>query len=85
MALDQTMKSRAEIDRVISQITGTATKVDLQLGTQNATRLIRSEVGKEAEARVADLNNRAVEAREHPMVRKTQELFGVLPKEVKTQ
>jgi len=84
MALDQTMKSRAEIDRVISQITGTATKVDLQLGTQNATRLIRSEVGKEAEARVADLNNRAVEAREHPMVRKTQELFGVLPKEVKT-
>jgi DNA polymerase-3 subunit gamma/tau len=84
MALDQTIKSRAEIDRSISQITGSVTKVDLQLGTSFAPRLLPSQVAQETQATVADQHLRETEARQHPMIRKTQELFGVLPKEIKT-
>jgi DNA polymerase-3 subunit gamma/tau len=84
MALDQTIKSRAEIDRSISQITGSLTKVDLQLHTAHAPRLLPSEVARETESTATHQRLRETEARQHPMIRKTQELFGVLPKEIKT-
>jgi hypothetical protein len=45
---------------------------------------VRSEVGREAEAAQVDQHQRESEAREHPMIRKAQELFGVAPKEIKT-
>ncbi|HEX7509106.1 MAG TPA: DNA polymerase III subunit gamma/tau [Polyangia bacterium] len=85
-ALDQTAKSKVEIERVLSQITGSPTHISLELGAAQAGKaLVRSEVGREAEAAQAEQNLRESEARQHPMVRKAQELFGTAPKEIKTQ
>jgi DNA polymerase III subunit gamma/tau len=85
-ALDQTAKSKSEIERIFSQIVGSATHIDLLEGTsKKGQSLLRSEVGREADAALAEQRQRESEARQHPMVRKTQELFGTVPKEVKTQ
>ena len=85
-ALDQTAKSKVEIERVLSQITGSPTHISLEVGAAQAGKaLVRSEVGREAEAAQAEQNLRESEARQHPMVRKAQELFGTAPKEIKTQ
>jgi DNA polymerase III subunit gamma/tau len=85
-ALDQTAKSKNEIEKVLSHICNTPTRVVLQVGnTGSAKALLRSEVGREAEAAANQQRQRETEARQHPMVRKAQELFGVTPKEIKTQ
>ena len=85
-ALDQTAKSKVEIERMLSQITGSPTRISLEVGTAQAGKaLVRSEVGREAEATQAEQHLRESEARQHPMVRKAQELFGTAPKEIKTQ
>jgi hypothetical protein len=83
-ALDQTAKFKPEVERALSQITGTATRVDLKMASGKVLPLLRSEVGREAEAAQLDQHQRETEAREHPMIRKAQELFGVAPKEIKT-
>jgi DNA polymerase-3 subunit gamma/tau len=85
-ALDQTAKSKAEIEKVLSSLCGSPTRVILQVGTTGTAKaLLRSEVGREAEAAANQQKQREAEARQHPMVRKAQELFGVTPKEIKTQ
>jgi len=85
-ALDQTTKSKTEIERILSQITGSQTHIALQVGSaRTAKTLVRSEVGREAEAAEIEQRQRESEARQHPMVRKAQELFGTTPKEIKTQ
>jgi len=85
-ALDQTAKSKVEIERVLSQITGSQTHIALQVGSaRTAKTLVRSEVGREAEAAEIEQRQRESEARQHPMIRKAQELFGTTPKEIKTQ
>jgi len=85
-ALDQTAKCRPEIERVLSQIAHTPTHIALQIGTgTSAPPLLRSEVGREADAAQSELRQRESEARQHPMIRKAQEIFGTLPKEIKTQ
>jgi DNA polymerase-3 subunit gamma/tau len=85
-ALDQTAKSKVEIERVLSQITGSPTRISLEVGAAQAGQsLVRSEVGREADAAQAEQHLRESEARQHPMVRKAQEIFGTAPKEIKTQ
>ncbi|MGA7742563.1 MAG: DNA polymerase III subunit gamma/tau [Polyangia bacterium] len=83
-ALDQTGKFKSEVERALTQITGTATRVELKMATGKVLPLVRSEVGREAEAAHIDQHQRETEAREHPMIRKAQDLFGVAPKEIKT-
>jgi DNA polymerase-3 subunit gamma/tau len=83
-ALDQTARFKPEVERALTQITGTATRVELRMSTGKVLPLLRSEVGREAEAAQLDQHQRETEAREHPMIRKAQELFGVAPKEIKT-
>jgi DNA polymerase-3 subunit gamma/tau len=86
LALDQTAKSQPEIERVLSQITGSPTRITLKVGaTETGNALLRSGVGREAEAARAEQHQRESEARQHPMIRKAQELFGTAPKEIKTQ
>jgi DNA polymerase III subunit gamma/tau len=85
-ALDQTAKSKTEIERVLTQISGSQTRLVLQVGTgKEGPSLVRSSVGREAEAVEAEQRQRESEARQHPMIRKAQELFGAVPKEIKTQ
>ena len=38
-----------------------------------------------AESAQAEKNQRESEARQHPIIRKAQEIFGTAPKEIKTQ
>jgi DNA polymerase-3 subunit gamma/tau len=86
LALDQTARSKTEIERVISQIVGSPTRLALQVGTTEAgNALLRSGVDREAEAALAEQRQRESEARQHPVIRKAQELFGTAPKEIKTQ
>jgi DNA polymerase III subunit gamma/tau len=86
LALDQAGRTRPELERVISQIVGSPTRVALQLGeSDGAKALLRSEVDREAEATAVEQRQRESEARQHPMIRKAQELFGTAPKEIKTQ
>ncbi len=85
-ALDQTAKSKSEIERVLTHMCRSPTRIVLQVGvTGSAKSLVRSEVGREAEAAANQQRQRESEARQHPMVRKAQELFGTAPKEIKTQ
>jgi hypothetical protein len=84
-ALEQTTKFKAEVERSLSQITGSATRIETKLATGPALALVQSEVGREAEAAQLDQHQRETEARQHPMIRKAQELFGVAPKEIKTR
>jgi DNA polymerase-3 subunit gamma/tau len=85
LALDQTARARPEIERVVSQIVGAQTRIGLQLGAGDGAALLRSSVDREAEATATEQRQRESEARQHPMVRKAQEIFGVSPKEIKTQ
>jgi hypothetical protein len=84
-ALDQTAKAKAEVEKVLAQITGGPARVELQAATGKVISLVRSEVRREAEAAEEEHRQRETEAREHPMIKKAQEIFGVAPKEIKTQ
>jgi len=84
-AFDQSAKLKLEVERSLTQITGTATRVELKMASGKVLPLLRSEIGREAEAAQADEHQRETEARQHPMIRKAQELFGVSPKEIKTR
>ena len=46
--------------------------------------MLRSEVGAEADAASADRKNREAEARQHPVIRRAQDVFGAALKEIKT-
>ncbi len=86
LALDQAAKSKPELERVISQIVGSPTRVALSVGSPDTgPALLRSSVDREAEATLAEQRQRESESRQHPMIRKAQELFGTAPKEIKTQ
>ncbi|HVZ86102.1 MAG TPA: hypothetical protein VHG72_03990, partial [Polyangia bacterium] len=61
--------------RVIVQAGGSGGKPGLAM---------RSEVGKESEAVAADRTAREAEARQHPLIRRAQDVFGVALKEIKT-
>jgi len=86
LAQDQTAKWKVEIERVLSQITGSPTRLVLEVSSgKNQSVLLRSEVGRETESAQAEKNQRESEARQHPIIRKAQEIFGTAPKEIKTQ
>ncbi len=61
-------------------------KIVLQEGGPRAAGapVVASEVRREADAAANDRRRREKEAREHPIVRKAQDVFGVSVKEVKT-
>ena len=45
---------------------------------------LRSEVGSETDAAEADRKHREQEARQHPVIRRAQDVFGAALKEIKT-
>jgi hypothetical protein len=83
--MDRVEKYRADVEQIVSDVTGTAVRLALQQGAARAAPpVLRSEVAREADAAAADRQRREREAREHPIVRKAQEVFGVSLREVKT-
>jgi len=80
---DRAEKARAEIEQVTSATLGRPMKVGLSVGAQAAS-VLRSEAGSEAAAASADRQNREAEARQHPVIRRAQDVFGAALKEIKT-
>jgi hypothetical protein len=84
LTLDQVEKNRKDVERAIAAVSGEPTQLVLRQGTPSGASAVRSEVGREADATLADQRKRESEARQHPMIKKAQELFGVSPREIKT-
>jgi DNA polymerase-3 subunit gamma/tau len=80
---DRADKSRAEIEQVTTTTLGRPMKVSLSVGAPAAAAL-RSEAGSEADVANADRQHREAEARQHPVIRRAQDVFGAALKEIKT-
>jgi DNA polymerase-3 subunit gamma/tau len=79
-------KVRAEIEQAVAA--GFGHVVRLVISGRDAPAAgpaaVRSEVAVEEEAQASDRKNREAEARQHPMIKKAQNVFGVSLKEIKT-
>lgn len=83
--LERAEKHRADIERALGGVCGQPTKLVVKEGEAATSAPVMSSEVTRAAARVADEKNRRdTEARQHPMVRKAQELFGANIREVKT-
>jgi DNA polymerase-3 subunit gamma/tau len=80
---DQAEHNRSEIEAAVSEALGRATRITFTVGSRGDAA-IRSQVGAETEAAVADRKTREQEARQHPVIRRAQDLFGAALKEIKT-
>jgi DNA polymerase III subunit gamma/tau len=76
-------RSRGEIELGASSTLGRPLKVAITVGAPAAAAL-RSEVGAETDALNVDRQNREQEARQHPVIRRAQDVFGAALKEIKT-
>jgi hypothetical protein len=81
---DQVEKNRKHLEAVLGAAAGGPTHLVLRQGPASGSSALRSEVGREADATLTDQRRREAEARQHPMIKKAQELFGVSPREIKT-
>jgi DNA polymerase-3 subunit gamma/tau len=80
---DSAEKARAEIEAAMSAALGQATRLTFTVAEgQGATGDGGASAG--AEAAAADRKNRETEARQHPMIRRAQDVFGASLKEIKT-
>ena len=80
---DRAEKARTEIEQGTSATLGRPTKVSFSVGAP-AAAVLRSEVGVETEAANEDRKKREAEARQHPAIRRAQDVFGASLKEIKT-
>jgi len=80
---EQAEKARAEIDSAISEVLRRPIHAVFTVGAR-AERAVRSEVGVENDAAAADRKSREQEARQHPLIRSAQDVFGASLKEIKT-
>jgi hypothetical protein len=84
LPLDRLEKDRPVLEAALREVTGAATTLELKLGhVPGAASAVASEMAREADAQEKDRARREQEARQHPMIRKAQELFGVSAREVK--
>jgi DNA polymerase-3 subunit gamma/tau len=86
--MDQAEKARADIERALTEAAGTPVRLQLRHGQSAAqgtgAPVLRSEVSREAQQLADDQRRRQEEARQHPMIKRAQELFGATPREIKT-
>jgi hypothetical protein len=80
-------KVRAEIEQAVAA--GFGHVVRLMISGRDAAPVagaaaVRSEIAVEEEAQASDRKNREAEARQHPMIKKAQNVFNVSLKEIKT-
>jgi DNA polymerase-3 subunit gamma/tau len=80
---DLAEKARPEIEQGASATLGRTLKVTITVGAPSAA-VLRSEVGAEIAAANADRQHREAEARQHPVIRRAQDVFGAALKEIKT-
>src|SRR5450432_174357 len=83
--VDAAERVRSEIEQALSAETGAPVHLVVkQAGGNRAQPLIRAEAMEEADALSADKHRREQEARQHPIIQKAQDLFGVSIREIKT-
>jgi DNA polymerase III subunit gamma/tau len=81
---DAAERARADIEAVITAALGQPARVTFTAGAPSGPAVLRSEAGAEGDALAADRKSREAEARQHPMIRRAQDVFGASLKEVKT-
>jgi DNA polymerase III subunit gamma/tau len=81
---DAVDKSRKDLEEAVSAVVGQPTKVVLVTAGAGEPAILRSEASSELDARTADRKSREVEARQHPIIQKAQDVFNASLKEVKT-
>ena len=81
---DRAERNRADIEAVVSAVLGRAAKLTVTTAASAKPATIRSEVGQETDAVTADRRAREAEARQHPLIRRAQDVFGASLKEIKT-
>jgi DNA polymerase III subunit gamma/tau len=72
-----------EIEAALSEALGRPTRLSFSVGGR-ANAAVRSAAAVEVEAADADRKTRENEAREHPVIRRAQDVFGASLKEIKT-
>ncbi|HXJ19291.1 MAG TPA: DNA polymerase III subunit gamma/tau [Polyangia bacterium] len=82
--VDRAEKARAEIEAVVSSVVGRPVKLSVTTAAPSAAAAVRSEVGQESDSAAADRRAREAEARQHPLIRRAQDVFGAPLKEIKT-
>jgi hypothetical protein len=82
--VDRAEKARAEIESVVSSVVGRPVKLAVTTAAPSAAAAVRSEVGQESDSAAADRRAREAEARQHPLIRRAQDVFGAPLKEIKT-
>jgi len=84
LMMERTEKHRKLIEDALLELAGAPTTLRCSLGAPSAgAPLVQSETAREAETAAQDRRRREEEARQHPIIRKAQELFGVAPREIK--
>ena len=84
---DATEKARADIEQALGAELGSPVRVVARHDPATAHApppVVRAEVADEADALAADKVKREREARQHPLIVKAQDLFGVGIREIKT-
>jgi hypothetical protein len=83
LLLERAEKNRKPIEDALAAVTGGPTALVLKPGGGGMSAVVRAETAKQADAVADDRRRREQEARQHPVIRKAQELFGVAPREIK--
>jgi DNA polymerase-3 subunit gamma/tau len=84
--VDAAERVRVEIEQALSSGTGSPVRLVTRQDKRDAAvvPVIRAELLEEADALSADKHTREQEARQHPIIQKAQDLFGVAIREIKT-
>jgi hypothetical protein len=84
--VDAAERVRVEIEQALSSGTGSPVRLVTRQDKRDASvvPVIRAELLEEADALSADKHTREQEARQHPIIQKAQDLFGVAIREIKT-
>lgn len=82
--VDRAEKARSEIEAVVSAVFGRPVRLTVTSGGSSNGAAVRSEVGQQNDAASADRLAREAEARQHPLIRSAQDVFGAALKEIKT-
>jgi DNA polymerase-3 subunit gamma/tau len=86
LVLERAEKHRALIEQTLAEMVGAPASLSLQLGGARATAapLVGAEITRQSDAAAEDKRLREQEARNHPIIQRAQEIFGVNAREVKT-
>jgi hypothetical protein len=81
--VDKVEKARKEIEEAVAAVVGQPTKVVFVVGSASTPTLLKSEMSSDLDALAAERKSREVEARQHPLIQKAQDVFNTSLKEIK--